>query len=173
MFQQEQMNTISNLDFWQNLCNEANNSYSSNKIRNRHNDHGLSKFRGLYFGVYTAWFFIQKSTDCYYIFDISILAENLTSCLITTVPKVLSKLRRNFFSNCRPLFFGVFKKLDINDANFPFSFRLPFLRSKHGLRTSRESFFSNFWAWAEILRLKCFEAFVVFSAGLSAPILVL
>ena len=35
------------------------------------------------------------------------------------------------------------------------------------------AFFSNFWAWAEILRLKCFEAFVVFSAGLSAPILVL
>ena len=45
----------------------------------------------------------------------------------------------------------------------------------HGLRTPRESFFSkisNFWAWADILA-EIFWAFGVFSAGLSAPILVL
>ena len=40
---------------------------------------------------------------------------------------------------------------------------------------SERAFFKNLeiWTWADILGLKCFEAFGVFSAGLSVPILVL
>ena len=43
------------------------------------------------------------------------------------------------------------------------------------LRTTRESFFSkipNIWAWADKFGQKIFGAFGVFSANLSAPILV-
>ena len=68
----------------------------------------------------------------------------------------------------------IFGQKSFNFASISWKLDNPYY---HGLRTPRDielfSKFLNFWAWADILGIKFFEAFGLFSRRLSAPLLVL